>query len=229
MLTKTRFTETLEGAFTAMPGGSRCEDCPEPEVLWAALQGEQGGLSAEERRAIVRHTAECSACAEDWRVTWGLIEAQKKADRNDEPCPVTNGHPSWFGENLYKVAAAALVVLAVGVGGWFFHPAPESKTRGERNQDPQTQENPTLDGASLPRHNFLLTWPAITGATYKVRVMNEDGDFLLTTPDLNEPEYWVPPEALEQIPSGGAVLWQVEESDVDSESRSIKSFITYIK
>ena len=228
MLTKPEFTENLQGAFTAMPGGSRCEDCPEPEVLWAALQGEQGGLSAEERRAIVRHTAECSACAEDWRVTREFLKEQEKAARNGKPCEVSNGHPSWFGENLYKVAAAALVVLAVGVGGWLFHEAPESNFRGQQTQEHQTQSS-NLDGATLPREDFVLRWAPTPRAKYKLFVMNQLGDSLQTESGLEKPQFRVSPEVLQQLTSGDQVLWQVEVADPQEGNRLLGPFTTYLE
>jgi len=229
MLTKPQFTENLQRAFASLPGGSRCENCPEPEDLRSAVQGNQGGLSVEQRREIVRHTAVCAACAEDWRITRDFLNEQKKAeDENlENPCSPIPGHPSWFGENLYKVAAAALVVLAAGVGGWFFHQTPDSNFRGEQRELQQVQSG-NLDGATLPRDNFVLQWVPTPGATYTVFVMNQLGDKLKTERGLENAQFRVSPETLQELASGDQVFWQVEVLDPQEGSHLLGTFTTYV-
>lgn len=201
--------ETLQQAFTSMPAGERCEDCPDPGRLWAAVRLE---LPAEERRRIVQHLAVCTACAEDWRVTWKLSQEQQgtEAPSNGEliPGPWTRIQEAWP-----QVAAAALVVLAVGTGGFVFHKAPESSFRGHSEQTAQQAEGVTPDGAVLPRDEFVLRWPATEGAQYKLVVMTEDGETLEEGRELQEAEFHVPPEVLQDCPSGSTILWQVEVAD----------------
>lgn len=232
MTMETPQIKSLQAAFRAMPVGTPSkENCPEPALLWAAVQGEAGGLSPDKRREVVRHAATCSACAEDWRVTSELWKTKNKIESNGSPCEVLNGHPSWFRKTQPKVAAqvaaAGLVVLAVGVGGWFFHQTPESNFRGAQKELQQTLSF-NLDGAALSRDDFVLRWEPTSGTTYKITVMNRFGDFLVTKSDLESPEFRVPPEALKKLPSGSEVLWQVEVADPEKGTRLLGIFSTYV-
>ena len=226
MKTDTRQIEALQKAFASIPAGERCADCPEPERLWGAVRLE---LPAEERRRIVQHVAVCTACAEDWRVTWKLSQEQQ---RSEDP---TNGQVipgPWtrFREALPgvapQVAAAALVVLAVGVGGWFFQPAPETSFRGHSEQAAWRAEGVTPDGAVLPRDEFVLRWPATEGAEYELLVMTEDGEVLETESGLRKAEFRVPAEKLGEISSGNTLLWQVTVIGAEGQERVLGPFST---
>lgn len=198
--------EALQQAFSSIPVGSSGEDCPEPERLWAAVRLE---LPPEERREIVRHTATCSACAEDWRVTWALWQKEQEAEAHDCDGKVLNGPWGAFKKSLPQVAAAALVLLAVGVGGVMLHQAPETTFRGHQEAVEQTRSQ-NLDGASLPRERFLLRWEPTEGATYKIHLMRKNGDFIQAEPGLTTAEFMVPEDLLQDLKSGENVLWQVE-------------------
>jgi len=232
MTTDTPTIEALQKAFRSMPAGSRTENCPEPERLWAAARLE---IPADQRREVIRHVATCAACAEDWRVTWKLWQKQRAADAQDPPdAVVVQGPWTRFYEALPQVAAAALVVLAVGVGGFFFHQPPESTFRGNERgpQDAAAVEGEvavTPDGAYLPRDEFVLRWTPTAGATYNVTVMTEEGDFVETSSNLEVPELRVAPEKLEAIPSGGLVLWQVEVLKPEGGARRTETATAYVE
>lgn len=217
--------ETLQQAFTSMPAGERCEDCPDPGRLWAAVRLE---LPAEERRRIVQHLAVCTACAEDWRVTWKLSQEQQgtEAPSNGEliPGPWTRIQEAWP-----QVAAAALVVLAVGTGGFVFHKAPESSFRGHSEQTAQQAEGVTPDGAVLPRDEFVLRWPATEGAEYELLVMTESGVRLATKSGLRESEFRVPLEKLGEVPSGTQLHWHVTVFGGVERERVLGPFSTVIE
>lgn len=230
----TRQIESLQQAFTSIPAGTRSEDCLEPARLWAAVKLE---LPAEERRRIVQHVAACAACAEDWRVTWKLWQEQRRSeDRDPSNGEVIPGPWTRFKSAFPQVAAApqlvaaALVVLAVGVGGMVFHQAPESSYRGDSDKATQLTEGVTPDGAVLPRDEFVLRWPAIEGAEYKLVVMTEDASTLEKESGLFEPEFRVPPEALHNLSSGSTVHWQIEAVDpVRGSTRFSQSFTAFIE
>jgi hypothetical protein len=233
MTTEPRQIEALQQAFTSMPAGVRGEDCPEPERLWAAVRLK---LPAEQRREIVQHVAVCAACAEDWRVTWKLSQEQHAADDRDPNGVVIRGPWTRFRNAFPQVAAAApqlaaaaLVVLAVGVAGWFFHDAPESTFRGETATPAQPAEGITPDGATLSRDEFVLRWTATEKATYNLKVMTDDGEILEDESGLPKAEFRVPPEVFEEVPSGSALLWQVEVADpVTGNTKNSQSFTAYV-
>lgn len=227
MTIEPRQIEALQQAFTSIPAGDRCEDCPEPEDLWAAVKLE---LPAKERRRIVQHAAVCAACAEDWRVTWKLSQEQQWSEDLDPsngeviPGPWTRFQDAWP-----QVAAAALVLLAVGVGGLVFRHTPESRFRGESETSTQQAEGVTPDGAVLPRDEFVLRWPATEGAEYELLVMTEDGDKLETESGLRDPEFRVRPEVLRDLPSGSIVVWQFQVADPVKGKSLSPSFTVYVE
>lgn len=232
MTTNTGAIEALQKAFRSMPVGSRSGACPEPERLWAAVRLE---ISADQRREVIRHIATCAACAEDWRVTWKLWQEQRAAHAENPPrAAVIQGPWKRLYEALPQVAAAALVVLAVGIGGFLFHQPPESTFRGtERGpRDAAAVEGEvtvTPDGASLPRAEFVLRWTPTPGATYDVTVMTEAGDFLETASELEVAELRIPPEKLEGVPSGGLVLWQVEVVTPEDGATQLETARAYVE
>lgn len=225
MTIEPRQIEALQQAFTSIPAGDRCEDCPEPDVLWAAVKLE---LPAKERRRIVQHAAVCAACAEDWRVTWKLSQEQQRSEdpSNGEviPGPWTRFKDAWP-----QVAAAALVILAVGVGGLVFHHTPESGFRGESETTTQQAEGVTADGAVLPREEFLLRWPATPGAKYNLTVMTRGGDILETVSDMAAAEFQVAPKKLEGVSSGSAIVWQVEVVSPDDGTSRLETAMAYVE
>jgi len=209
MTIEPRQIEALQQAFTSIPAGARCEDCPEPDVLWAAVNLE---LPAKERRRIVQHAAVCSACAEDWRVTWKLSQEQR---RSEDPSngEVIRGPWTRFQDAWPQVAAAALVVLAVGVGGLVFHQAPESRFRGESDR---TVRGTTLgklqllvpEGSVVAKDQVILKWtPGPEGAQYDVKVTSPEGDLLYTASDLTTTFVEVPAKNLASVDE---IYWQVQ-------------------
>jgi putative zinc finger protein len=60
---------SMRRAFRRSAAPPKPESCPAPATIWAALHGE---LSLSEVRRIVDHTADCAACAEDWRLALAL-------------------------------------------------------------------------------------------------------------------------------------------------------------
>lgn len=206
--------ERWRGALQA--GGSRPTPgavCATSEQLWLTVRGE---LPAAERRAVVAHLAECPGCREDWRLTWELYRQQQAAEDGDPRGRVLDG--PWGGLRKYAAqvtAAAAVLVVAVGLG-MFFHRPPEPTFRGDRSVIETALDNgagaPLVEeDATLPRDAFLLRWvPDVEGTTYRVKVTNDAGDPVHRSGWLDEPEYRVPPEALEGLASGEQLYWHLE-------------------
>ncbi len=85
-------------------------DCPEPGALWDAARGE---APPGEANLLVRHTAECPACAEAWRfaveVGRGMAEAPGAEGVDASRASRRPGPLAWIG-----IAAAA---GAITLGG----------------------------------------------------------------------------------------------------------------
>jgi hypothetical protein len=104
-------------------------------------------------------------------------------------------------------AAAILIVTTVGVVLLLNRPhVDEFRTSTGYTITSLIQAN-TL----LPRDAFRLQWTSgPDGSLYQVRVTTEDLRPLATASDLTAAELVVAPEALQSLPSGATVFWQVE-------------------
>lgn len=216
--------QTLRRAFTSYPQGvAACEEELAPERIWQALTGE---LPAAERRDVVAHTATCPACAEAWRLArfmrteaTGSAPVHHMGRGPEEGSQVVAGPwKQYLPHVLAAVAAALLITVGAGVipGPWGApEPIPtgigETPTmRGDAGEQALASEIEA--GAELPREDFRLRWEPASqkGARYKVTVMTEDLETVVTARGLEEPVYRVPPERFEGLDDGTRLLWQVE-------------------
>jgi len=214
MSTDTSSLQKLQEAFTSIPAGSPGGDCPDPDRLCAAVRLE---LPPEERREIVRHTAVCAACAEDWRVSWAFWKKEQESDGNGSGGKVLNGPWRAFKKSLKKslpqVAAAGLVLAAVGVGGWLFQDAAQPDAhRSGRSLAPASAATELLtdEGAVFAKDQVRLAWtPGPEGSRYKVEILTLDGQLLFSAANLTDPRLEVPADELAQTSSTGELYWQV--------------------
>lgn len=223
----TKRIDTLRRGFEVPAPAALLGEHPDPDRLWAALAGE---LPAEERRALVDHVALCAACAEDWRMAAALQREMREDERQSRPAsdamPTVVAGP-WRRMRAPLVAAAAAVVLAVGVGLWEMERQPAEQ--GEWTQAP-VQRSATaphllispVAGASLPRDHFELTWSGgPEGTVYDVTVMTGDlTERLHQSRGLTSLEYEVPAAALETVASGDELAWHLVAVLPDGTRRS---------
>ena len=194
------------------------------EDLWSAVRGE---LSADERRAIVDHTASCAACAEAWRlameVTPDPIAAAAPAAR---PAWTAFRWPATFA----PLAAAAALVVAVGAGVWLSR-APEPATApGFRGGEAPVVRSLVGDDEALGREHALLRWSAgPEGSRYDVRVTTESLQVVADIEGLAEPALLVPSAALSSLPPGSRLLWRVEVVGPDGERAASPTFVTRLR
>src|SRR5262245_30902984 len=195
-------------AANAVPGDS----CPPAESIWEALRG---GASPSETESVVAHMAECSACAESWRLGRAFAGA---------PSPVVvelrPRGARWWGA-LGLAAAAVVVVAGLAIERGMRAPEPIVMRAGEessiRSLVPETE--------TLSRHDCRLRWSdAGSGARYIVRVGAEDLSIIATSNSLESPEYVVPEKSLEKVPSGATILWRVEASLPDGRKLASPAF-----
>jgi hypothetical protein len=128
------------------------------------------------------------------------------------------------------VAAAAILIVAVGLGVQYMGPDVEI----EAEPAYRAQENAWLllegeDGEVLTRENFVLRWsdgPA--GSTYDIRVMTEDLDMVAEARMLEFSEFQVPLEALQALPDDARIFWQVTAHSPDGRRIDSDSFLALI-
>jgi hypothetical protein len=213
-----KFTdERLRAEFMRMDGAAdRGAGCPPPERLVMASRGE---LARAEREEVFLHLTRCPACAAAWRAARELASGDETA--GVQPAPRRILRPGWT-----RLAAAAVLVALVGAGVYFLYPDQESEPL-YRTQEHRWLQSVTGEEQVLDRENFLLRWTAgPDGTFYDIQVLSARLDLLKGKNGLDRPEYLVPAEALEGVPSGSRILWQVTARLPDGRRLESETFIT---
>jgi hypothetical protein len=208
--------ERLRDAFQAL-GDAVHEDLSADEVerVWLAVSGD---MPADERRELVDRMATSPALAKAWRVAHELW-------RETQPA-TTSGLAAW---PRSWMAAAAAVVLAIGVG-IFVQVAPERGGDTFRDPNRYVVEALVPHEAELPRDAFRLRWtPGPEDSRYRVRVTTEDLRVLTTVSEVTVPELVVDPGLLSGVASGARVLWQVDATLPGGESVLSETFVVRVR
>jgi hypothetical protein len=195
--TDARLREALAEVADAAGDG---RNCPTAERIWLSARRR---LEPAENEEVLLHVARCASCALAWRIAQDMDPGRAV----EEPAPPVRrtGQRLWIG-----IAAAALVVAAIGLG-IVFRPGPT----GEPGTVYRTQEGAWLrstfeEGVRLPREEFVLRWtPGPEGTLYDVLVTSETLEPLAREAALESSTYQVPSEALEGLPAGSVILWQI--------------------
>lgn len=216
--------DRLREAFRSLASDARpTEDCPAPETLWEGLDET---LPVDQLRDVVDHTASCAACAEAWRLAVELRAGEASAA--ERPRAASRVLPFRGRRLLVPLAAAATLVLAVGLGvlwqGGF----------GERPgyREPGRQEIRSLvpEGEPLDRQACRLRWTgAPEGSRYEVSVTSEGLAVIATARELATPSYLVPASALEALPAGAQLFWQVGARLDDGTWIDSRTFVVTLK
>lgn len=214
-------TSDLKTAWRTLGDTGSPDGCAESERLW---DGAHGKLESKETRELVEHLSHCSVCAETWRLAREMsLEAEMEDRDNIFTQPQFLG-----GGSLFRwLALAASVIVAVALG-WRLLPerATDHVERGTR----ETVETVMVDGAALPRENFVLEWfPGPEGARYDLLVTTEDLAVVLERGFLAEPSFRIPKSDLTTFPSGTQLLWRVEMALPDGRHVGSSAFRVWIK
>jgi hypothetical protein len=203
-------------AVSAAPTG----DCPTPDQIWAALDGD---LSGPEVEALAGHLAGCAGCREAWQL------ARRVAGENGEVRPIDRAERPAFRRRwrplLAGMAAAALLVVGLGV-------IVKTRTQRVEYREPEQGEITSLVGpdVALPHSHCLLRWsPGPDGSQYKVDVATESLEVIATSDIIDTPEYLVPPETLARLPAGAKLVWQVELMDPEGTVTLSPVFVNYLE
>jgi hypothetical protein len=190
-------------------------NCPSLEILWESARAELDNESNEE---VILHLGECPACAAAWRFAGEAAPVEAPAAFPASP----GGRLARPGFRI--AAAAAVLVIGAGLGWLYFGP--------DRITEPayRTQESlvlqPVAEGdAPLNRERCVLRWtPGPEGTRYQVRVTGDDLTVLANGKNLNRPEFLVPESALDGMPPGSTILWQVTADLPDGRHIESKSY-----
>ena len=193
------------------------EACPEPERLWAACHGE---LPATETRDVVDHTAACAVCAEAWRLAIEIDDVPAGAREVS-----SRAWKVWGG----LAAAAAVAALAL-LGLQQIRRPGEPEAPVFRESEQTGVRALVSEDRPLPRERCLLRWSSpVEGARFDVHVATEALAVVAQARGLTEAEFLVPVGALDGLPPGAKLLWQVESVSPDGERIESRTFIATLE
>lgn len=177
-------------------------DCPLPERIWSAVRLE---LPLAERIEVIDHVMECPACAEEWRMI------AETARHQPSLAATAGGGWTWIPRPVVWVPSASAILLIIGIGIGAMLPRAPQPPPGPRELVRGVVPREVLP--AVPRDDFWIRWAGgQPGTRYDLRV-SEPGSLeraIVEKLGLDTPEYRVPPELLNRLPSGARVWWRVE-------------------
>lgn len=217
----------LREAFAIEAGAPAPERCPEPDRIYGAVRGK---LPEDETRDLVDHLVACPECAEVWRLAVAFEEeaaAEGGAAAPRDRAPRRDLRAWW-------PAAAAVLVAVVAAGIWWSTGTGSQESAVFRAGGDEEIRSLVPEDEPLPRDEAVLRWTAVPeeGAeetTYDLLVSTEDLEPLVEATELREARYRIPPERLEDVPSGSQLLWRVEARLADGRRIPSPTFFVRIE
>lgn len=242
-------TAALRRAFAAQADDGTPQRVDDTRV-WQAVRGE---LSQEERHALIEELPHNPALAESWRVAMALSQELDGESEEVAATTSTTTEPSatempsvtaptrsekvvrpsvWNRGWAAGLAVAAALLVAVGVsqgpwsqGPWSQGPSnPDGEAPVYRQVDGEQITSGLDESVALSRQDFTLSWSAIEGARYRVRVLGPDLQVVVETELLDAAQYRVVPDDLGGISGGTQLLWQVDARLAEGRTVSSATF-----
>ena len=191
--------------------------CPEAATLWDSAAGR---LESGAERDVVEHLSRCTACGQAWELARALQEGE---GREFGPAKVRRRR---LRSALWPLAAsAALLIAAVGTFIVQHEPVLEGPP-AYREAAGSWLVSRIDENAPLPRDACVLRWgDGPQGTTYDLLVLDERMDTLARAWDLAQPTHRIDPEALDSVPPGGKILWQVTAHAPDDREVTSVTFV----
>lgn len=197
-------------------------DCPSDEELWASASGE---LNPAANESVILHLAQCSECSSIWRLGREILPEDHLSGAS--VVSIENRGRSSLWRRVLLPAAAAAILIGVGLSTGLFLRNDPASTPVFRDQGSDYKILPSPEARSLPRSACNLRWSTGPDKTrYDLIVTDGELEILSTVKGLNEPEYTMPQE---KIPaSTEELLWRVTARLADGSSVSSETFTTVI-
>jgi hypothetical protein len=123
--------------------------------------------------------------------------------------------------------AAGLVAAALVVGVPLVLDSPETSYR---DAAPGVIQSRIAEDSPLPRSACVLRWSAgPPGSRYSIHVTTPELETLARARGLETAEFPVPETALEALPQGARILWQVEAAYPDGTRVTSPTFVSRIE
>lgn len=197
--------------------------CPSDEQLWASAANDLDFATNEE---ILFHLADCAQCSTVWKLAREIL-----------PSGHVSGSTVVAIEDRLRTkrlrrsliqAAAAIVVVGVGIGAAFFLRTDTTAPPIYRQQLEAMQIVPSLEADVLPRSACLLRWTAGPQETrYDLVVTDDSLEVLVTVKGLEKPEFLLPQEIISS--STKEILWRVTAHLPDRRTFSSETISTTIE
>lgn len=222
--------ESLREAFQSLAddGG----DTVDSEAIWRAASGE---ATPAERHAVIETMARNPAAAESWRIARALLDELGEGDpvAKDPGTPHEQSRILDPPRNRWRktmLAAAASVVLVLGLGWWSSEDVWQSSAPIYREAPVSELTAEIADGVAMPRQAFVLRWSSAgEGAHYRLRVLTPELRPVVDIDDLEATEVHLEPESLADIPDGTRLLWQVEARLPDGRTVASATFFAEVR
>lgn len=205
-----------DGLFAMGEEAEPRDDCPTPDRFWSAVRQE---LEPEQVSELLAHAVSCPVCTEAWRLARSLEADSLGQDR--QPLPFARRGPRRRVRGWAAAAAlAAGLVLAVGLGDWPWRTTTPSTSRNSDHALILSR----VEEPSLPAEQAVLEWSGPPDATYGLRISTGDLRIVATISGLERPRYQVPRDALDPLPPGTRLLWQVTADLPDGRRLTSETF-----
>jgi hypothetical protein len=176
--------------------------CPPTDAYWEAWRSE---IPDAEFARLVEHTAGCASCARASRAARDLVLAgEPERYRGARRA----GTAAWARRGIWAAAAVLSLALAgLTLRSYLGRPGVEEL----RTREESGPHSPLDESQPLRKSDATLRWtPGPVGASYSVVVTDESLQPVASTSGLDAPQYRIPREALDALPAGTRLVWQVE-------------------
>ena len=206
--------QSWKDAIAALPSdGCDTAACPDPDRIWSAVRG---GRTPDEFGRLADHSATCAACALAWQL------AEKGSSEIGRPQIQSDRRPwrAWYG------VAAAMLVAAVALAIQFrvSEPAPVTSSPEYRAPVEEAVRSELIEDVALQRNDCTLRWSGPAGATFNITIADENFGDVYRQTALTGSAFTIPPDALQAIPAGGVIVWQVEALLQDGTRKLSRTF-----
>lgn len=204
---------SIYAARVASTAPANRSNCPTPEQLAEIARGARGDGSA--RLALLDHVFACAEC----RPEFELLRAVESSADEEPVVSVARANAArvWF--TGPRIAAAAALLVAVGIGGYSLRGALDSVEANTVRGGAADSSDVVVVSPTPATASAQFVWRKVPGAvTYEVQVLDTTGSVLLSS--VGSDTVYMPTEAERlRLQAAGTVDWFVAAKRADGNER----------